>query len=152
LATFYLGINFPLFSAGSVSYETLIFLIIPVLLVMPIFTSSKTYEFYDNSLIIYGLRSEQKISYTEISSVNNIRGRVLLQFKNQWRQIRIQGTIRSNSSGQDLSEWLSQKIKTSKPVDPDTSFPDWSLGNTTLAESSAKFRDQHKTFLAKNVA
>jgi hypothetical protein len=111
LAAFYIIINLPFSYGSSFSAETLIFLIIPVLFVLPAFTSNKTYEFFDNSVVISGIGSRREIPYSEVASVAEVRGRIYLQLKNQWRQIRVQGNTISNTSGQELAEWLSKKIK-----------------------------------------
>jgi hypothetical protein len=108
---FYVASYVPAIESSSLSPVSLIFLVIPFVFILPLITNNKTFEFYDSYLSISGLGSHQTIPYSEIISVNNYRGRILIQLKNTWRQVRVQGTVVSNSTGQDLVAWLNQKIK-----------------------------------------
>lgn len=108
---FYVANYVPAIQSGSFSAEDLIFLVIPVIFILPLITVNKTFEFYADHLSVNGLGSHQTILYTQIDSVTSYRGRTILQLKDTWRQIRIQGNVKSNSTGQDLVTWLNQKIK-----------------------------------------
>jgi hypothetical protein len=121
LAIFYIVSDLPAISGSGFSVTSLIFLIFPALFIVPAFLSSRTYEFYDNVLVIKGVGSNREIPYSQISAVSNYRGAIVLQLSNQWRQIRVQGKIKSNTSGVDLPAWLNQKVKPQQPPDPDKS-------------------------------
>lgn len=109
LSVFYILLNVPVFAGGAYSLYNLVFLVILIPFLLPIVTANKTYEFFDNSLVIRGVGSNRDIPYSEISGVTNVRGRIYLQMKNQFRQVRVQGVVKSNTSGMDLVPWLNQK-------------------------------------------
>jgi hypothetical protein len=122
----YIVLYLPFYASANYNIGSFIFLIFPFLFILPAFTSNRTFEFYENSLTIRGIGSVKEIPYSEISAVSTVRGRTFIQLKNSWRAIRLQGTIKSNTAGQDPYEWLSNKIKAENPPEApsDTSAQD----------------------------
>ncbi len=117
LAVFYIVSDLPIITGSGFSVTSLVFLIFPALFILPAFLSSRTYEFYDNALVIRGVGSNREIPYSQISAVSNYRGALVLQLNNQWRQVRVQGKIKSTTVGVDLPTWLNQKIKPQQSPD-----------------------------------
>ncbi len=110
--------------SGGFDVFSLLFLIVPVVFILPIFLSNKTFEFYENSLIVSGGRGmQQQIQYSDISEVkpNQRSGNSFyLVLKNQWRGILIQGTLKAKTIDADPFTWLSRKIQDQSNADADT--------------------------------